>query len=84
MEWTEILAALGGGPLAVGIAGLAWLLHEERKERRAAQDTLDKARVAHSEAMVLLTKEAMGSLDAMEKVVDRLAAELQRSGRNGG
>lgn len=41
MEWTEIIAVLGGGPMAVMVVGITFWGLQERKAHLAALDRLD-------------------------------------------
>jgi hypothetical protein len=57
------------GWAGLAMAGVGWAFVQERNERRAAQAALDAARQAHSDALLLVTKENTAAFNSLEQLV---------------
>jgi|TARA_Y100000310_G_scaffold278051_1_gene296266 hypothetical protein len=67
------------GPPGLGLLALGKLYLDERKDRKEAQAALQTALREHGEAMLMVTKDVTGSLDAMRHAISR-----QSRGRDDG
>ena len=72
---------LANGWVGVLMLGGAWLIREERADRKAAQLALDLARKEMTETLIQLSKESTVSYGSLERAITSLIPRL--GGRDG-
>ena len=78
MEWDVIIAALGGGPMAIMVIGLAYFCWHKNKRVEEVQDKIDEVQNKRIEEQKETLRMYFESMASMDKAINQL---LQNNNR---